>query len=104
MSDLDVAGQLIVELRQHAHLTQTALAQRAGVPRSVLSAYERGHRQPSVAMLARLARAAGLKVGVVPPVDVARNAARFVDALTLVDAASWSSRPDPLALPLAWRA
>ena len=38
------------------------------MPRSVLNAYERGHRQPSVAALDRIATAAGLELRVAPRV------------------------------------
>ncbi len=39
------------------------------MPRSVLSAYEHGHRQPAVAALARIAAAAGLEVKVGPAAE-----------------------------------
>lgn len=57
-----VAGELIRDVRRRSQLTQAELARRSGVPRSVLSAYERGHRQPAVAALARIAAAAGLEL------------------------------------------
>ncbi|HEY2397937.1 MAG TPA: helix-turn-helix transcriptional regulator [Solirubrobacteraceae bacterium] len=57
-----VAGELIGEIRRQANVTQAELARRSGVPGSVLSAYEHGHRQPSVAALARIAEAAGLEL------------------------------------------
>ena len=101
--NLAAAGRLIRESRSRSGLTQTELATRAGVPRPVLSAYENGRRQPSVAMLAQLVGAAGLTVRVVPRVDVARNGARFVDALGLVDAIPRRHRRRvPLARPVVW--
>ena len=48
-----VAPELIGEIRRRSGLTQAELARRAGLPRSVLNAYERGRRQPGVDALAR---------------------------------------------------
>ena len=62
----DVAASLISRVREAARLSQTELAARSGIDRSVLSAYEHGRRQPSVAVLARIARAAGLELELVP--------------------------------------
>lgn len=59
-----VAGELLREVRRESGLSQAELARRARMPRSVLSAYERGHRQPAVAALARIAAAAGLEISV----------------------------------------
>ena len=67
----DVAPELLSRIRKQSGLTQTELAQRSGVDRSALSAYEHGRRQPSVAALSRIAAAAGLALDVAP----ARNAA-----------------------------
>lgn len=53
------AGSLLKEARARAGLTQGALAQRAGVTQSVISAYESGQRQPSVPVLLKLLRASG---------------------------------------------
>ena len=64
-----IAGELIGEVRRESGLSQAELARRAGMPRSVLSAYEHGHRQPAVAALARIAAAAGLEVKVGPPAE-----------------------------------
>jgi len=64
-----VAGELIREIRRESGFSQAELARRAGLPRSVLSAYEHGHRQPAVAALARIAAAAGLEVQVAPSTD-----------------------------------
>ncbi|NEM90795.1 nucleotidyltransferase domain-containing protein [Galbitalea soli] len=53
------AAAAIREARAHAQLTQTGLAQRAGLTQSVVSAYETAHREPSVDTLRRILRAAG---------------------------------------------
>jgi len=54
---LDAAG-LLRQARRSAGLTQVELANRAGVTQSVISAYESGHRQPSLRTLAALVEAA----------------------------------------------
>jgi transcriptional regulator with XRE-family HTH domain len=64
-----VAGELIREIRRESGLTQAELARRTGMARSVLSAYEHGRRQPSVAALARIAAAAGAELQLGPRVD-----------------------------------
>lgn len=73
-STKEVAGELIRDIRRRSGLRQAELARRAGLPRTVLSAYEHGHRQPGVDALVRLAAAAGmeLKVGRASPVDPVR--------------------------------
>jgi transcriptional regulator with XRE-family HTH domain len=69
------AGNLIREIRRESGLRQAELARRAALPRSVVSAYEHGRRQPGVDSLARLAAAAGLELRIGPstnPVDPVR--------------------------------
>lgn len=66
-TDLVAAG-LIRGLRRTLGLTQTQMADLAGVRQSVISAYETGARQPSLGALVRLVEAAGheLRLNVVP--------------------------------------
>lgn len=61
-----VASKLIREIRRESGLRQAELARRAALPRSVVSAYEHGRRQPGVDALARLAAAAGLELRIGP--------------------------------------
>jgi transcriptional regulator with XRE-family HTH domain len=56
------AGSLLRQARRGAGLSQVELASRAGVTQSVISAYESGHRQPSMATLAALVEAAGYEL------------------------------------------
>ena len=56
------AGALLRRARQGAGLSQVELADRAGVTQSVISAYESGHRQPSLPTLAALIEAAGYEL------------------------------------------
>ena len=53
------AGALLRQTRKRAGLSQAELAVRAGITQSVISAYESGHRQPSIPALAALIDAAG---------------------------------------------
>lgn len=64
---MNTAAALLRQARRRAGLSQTALARRAGVTQPVVSAYERGHREPSLATLRRLVAASGhsLEVSVV---------------------------------------
>lgn len=56
------AAKLIDEIGRRSGLKHSDLARRAGVDRSVISAYAHGRRQPSVSAMARIARAAGLQL------------------------------------------
>lgn len=62
----DDAAKLIRLARRRAGLSQAELARRAGLPRSVLNAYERGHRQPGVDSLCRILEAVGLELRLAP--------------------------------------
>ena len=53
---------LLRQARHEASLTQAEMAERADVPRSMISAYERDVRQPTVATLLRLLKAAGFEL------------------------------------------
>ena len=49
-------SEIIKELRQSKGLTQTQLAERIGVKKSIISAYETDSRPPSLDMLIKYAR------------------------------------------------
>jgi len=55
-------ANIVREARRRAGLTQAALAERAGVPKSTVGRIESGARTPSVELMERLVRAAGLEV------------------------------------------
>ena len=63
--DDHLAATLIADIGTLSGLSQAELARRAGLDPSVLSAYARGRRQPSVAALGRVARGAGLELELV---------------------------------------
>lgn len=58
------AAELIRDARVRAELTQVQLATRAGVTQSVISTYENGRREPSLAALQRLLHAAGFSAAI----------------------------------------
>ena len=102
-------GELIREVRRRAGLTQTDLARRAGTSQPVISAYERGHRDPTHRTLRRMVEAGGARLvldvtalevsNANPPRDLAEHAARLVDALRLADAIPHRARPRRLTAP-----
>jgi transcriptional regulator with XRE-family HTH domain len=88
VSNERVASELIADIRHTAGLSQAELARRCGIQRSVLSAYEHGRRQPSVAALARIAGAAGLELEISSLSDQAaleRAGRVLIDVLELAD-------------------
>jgi transcriptional regulator with XRE-family HTH domain len=89
------SAELLRSVRVRSGLTQTEVARRARTSQPVVSAYERGHREPSVATLERLVAAAGgrleLRTADVrsdrsTPVDDVERGRRVVDVLLLADA------------------
>lgn len=79
--------------RKRAGLTQTELAVRAGTSQATISAYESGHKQPSVETLTRLLAATGSRLVVAPgPArmpsrsDQARAGRALVDVIALAEA------------------
>lgn len=83
------------ELRLRAGLTQREVARRIGLPSTVLSAYERGRRQPSLDTAGRIIAAIGFDIRFVPRLDPEVQARRLVEVLTLAEALPY--RPRPLA-------
>jgi hypothetical protein len=68
----------------------------------VLSAYEHGHRDPTVGSLQRVLAAAGLEVGVRPllrRVDAVAADRELQDVLSFVDALPFTPRREPLGYP-----
>ena len=101
------AAQLIRQARQRHALSQAAMAARAGTSQPVISAYERGHRDPSTGTLRRLLAAAGERLdlrlapslpAIPPPADPEEHGERLLDVLLLADAIGHRTRP-PLSFP-----
>lgn len=85
------AAELIRDARVRAELTQVQLAVRAGVTQSVISTYENGRREPSLAALQRLLLAAGFTASIElepveePPPLRERVAAARTELLAIVE-------------------
>ena len=91
-----VAADLLRNARVRAGLSQAELARRAGIPRSVLCAYERGNREPGTNALAHILAAAGLELrlaSAVPRPDPERAARILSDVLDLAEALPYRPRP-----------
>lgn len=90
------ASSLVDEIRRQSGLSQAELARRAGLTRSVVNVYLRGHREPGVDTLARLAAAGGLELTVAPrkaPMDAERAGRILVEVLELAEALPFRPRP-----------
>ena len=101
-------GELIRTVRRRQGLTQADLARRAGTSQPVVSAYEHGRRDPSVATLRKLVEAAGVRLRIdatphsndVPPaVTPEEHGRRLLDVLSLADAVPVRRRSPHLAAP-----
>jgi transcriptional regulator with XRE-family HTH domain len=91
------AAVLTEKIRSRSGLSQAELARRAGLPRSVVNAYLRGHRVPGGDALSRLATAGGFELDLVPrkpPVDPERASRILVEVLELAEALPFRPRPD----------
>ena len=80
---------LVAGILRQSGLSQAELARRAGMPRSVINTYVRGHREPGVDALERMAAAAGLGVTFEQrkaPVDAQRAERLLVQVLELAEA------------------
>ena len=90
-----ITGEVLASLRRRVGRTQVEVAEATGIPASVLSAYERGRRQPSLANASRIIDALGYTVKFDFVLDPAEQARRLRDVLELAEALPY--RPRPLA-------
>lgn len=83
------------EARTRAGFTQAALARRAGTSQATVSAYEQGHKQPTVETFIRLLAATGSRLAVEPgkpsvveptAMQRTRAARSLIEVLALADA------------------
>jgi transcriptional regulator with XRE-family HTH domain len=100
------AGWLLQAVRRRHGLTQAELGQRAGTSQPVISAYEHGHRDPTLTTLRKLIAAGGEQLIIDAQIDssarcgdVDEHARRLVDVLTLVDAIPVRPRNPTLIAP-----
>jgi uncharacterized protein len=101
-------GALLRAARRRQGLSQAEVARRAGTSQPVISAYERGRRDPTYRTLRRLVEATGerLRVDSVvaasdlsPPRDVEEHARRLLDVLSVADAVPRRRRSAVLRAP-----
>ena len=90
---------LLRAARAASGLTQAALALRCGVPQSLISAYERGRRQPGGDMLLRLLAATGHDVVLRSSVEASREAADKLAQVCAVAMALPARARGPLRYP-----
>ena len=88
-----ISGDILSALRRRAGRTQADVAEATGIPASVLSAYERGRRQPSLANASRIIDALGYSVKFDFVLDPAEQARRLHDVLELAEALPYQARP-----------
>ena len=88
-----ITGDVLATLRRRAGRSQVEVAAAAGMPASVLSAYERGRRQPSLLMASRIIDALGYSVKFDLVLDPAEQARRLRDVLDLAEALPYEPRP-----------
>lgn len=94
---------LIGKMLERSGLSQAELARRAGMTRSVVNVYLRGHREPGAEALARLAAASGFELDLVerrPPVDPQRAGDILVQVLELAEALPFAPKDGPAVSPL----
>jgi transcriptional regulator with XRE-family HTH domain len=82
-------SSLVREIHRRSGLSQAELARRAGLPRSVINTYLRGHREAGADTLLRIAAAGGLQLRLAhrgAPVDPERAGRRLAEVLELAEA------------------
>ena len=96
-------GITLLEARRRGRLTQAELAQRAGTSQATISAYEHGHKQPSVGTLVRLLAVAGSRLTVQhdrqpvlrpSPAQEARAGRTLLDVIALAEALPTRHEPE----------
>jgi transcriptional regulator with XRE-family HTH domain len=103
------AAAILRDARRRAGLTQAELARRGGTSQATVSAYERGHKAPSVETLARLLAAAGARLTAAPAAtavvrppkaQLARAGRTLVDVMLLAEALPTRHTPELRFPPL----
>jgi transcriptional regulator with XRE-family HTH domain len=88
-----IDGTTLRDLRHRAGRTQAGVAAAVGIPVTVLSAYERGRRQPGVEIATRIVDALGFHLRFVPTPDPTVQARRLADVLHLAEGLPYTPRP-----------
>lgn len=88
-----IDGATLRDLRHRTGRTQADVAAAVGIPVTVLSAYERGRRQPGAAIATRIVDALGFHVRFVREPDPDEQARRLAEVLRLAEALPFTPRP-----------
>lgn len=96
------SANLLRRARDQAGLTQRDLARRSGVAQPLISAYEKGRRQPGADMFLRLLRASGHEVALVSTVEASREAAAKLEQVMGIAMVLPVRDRGPLTFP-SWR-
>lgn len=88
-----ITGDTLAILRRRAGRTQAEVAAATGIPTSVLSAYERGRRQPSMANASRIVDSLGYAVKFDFVLDPTEQGRRLREVLELAEALPYEPRP-----------
>ncbi len=91
-----LSGATLRALRVRAGLSQRCVADRVGIPASVLSAYERERREPGLQIAGHIIEAIGWRVRFDAALDPQVQAQRLVQVLELAEALPY--RPRELSL------
>jgi transcriptional regulator with XRE-family HTH domain len=97
IESVNTAASLIQRVLDESGLSQAELARRTGLPRSVVNAYLKGHREPGVEALLRIAAAGGVELEIAkrrPPVDPERAGRILVQVLGLAEALPFRPRAE----------
>jgi len=96
-----LAGDLLRLARVKAGLTQSALAEKAGVAQTLISAYENGRRQPTIPTLVRLLEAAGfeLRTRLEPPDTQALATEEWMATRPVPERRRWAREQAAVASP-----
>lgn len=90
-----LSGRTLQNLRKRAGKSQADVAASVGITASVLSAYERGRRQPGIEIAGQIIAALGYRITFAPGLDSSIQARRLEDVLLLAEQLPF--RPRPLA-------
>lgn len=92
-----ISGCTLRRLRVARGRAQHEVAAAVGIPAPVLSAYERGRRQPGLEVAGRIIEALGYRIEFRTGLDPEVQAQKLEDALTLAEALPFRPRPMPVA-------
>ena len=88
-----LSGPDLGRLRRRAGRTQRWVADRVGIPVTVVSAYENGRRQPSADVVERIVAALGFRIELIELPDPDVQAKKLEDVLGLAEALPYRARP-----------